>query len=166
MNDLNELHERAMQFADQAFIARRSGNSQLADELSRKAFELEYAAAELVREDLSAEPTRSVLFRSAASLALECEEHREAERLIAIALSGNPPAEIAEELRDLLEQVNFSRHLRLQDVALESAELQMSIAGSAVGVGIALSDVFVERIKDMERLIYRTVERKLSRWTE
>jgi len=32
---------------------------------------------------------------------------RDAERLIAVALSGDPPAEIAEELRDLLEQVYF-----------------------------------------------------------
>ena len=31
----------------------------------------------------------------------------EAERLIAAALSGDPPDEIAEELRDLLEQVYF-----------------------------------------------------------
>jgi hypothetical protein len=43
----------------------------------------------------------------AASLALECGALREAERLIAVALSGNPPEEIAEELRDLLEQVYF-----------------------------------------------------------
>jgi hypothetical protein len=34
---------------------------------------------------------------------------REAERLIAVALSGDPPDEIAEELRDLLEQVYFDR---------------------------------------------------------
>ena len=50
---------------------------------------------------------RSVLHRSAASLALECGALREAERLIAAALSGDPPDEIAEELRDLLEQVYF-----------------------------------------------------------
>jgi hypothetical protein len=36
---------------------------------------------------------------------MECGEAREAERLIAIALSGNPPGEIAEELRDLWQQV-------------------------------------------------------------
>jgi hypothetical protein len=47
------------------------------------------------------------LHRSAAALALECGVLREAERLIAAALSGDPPNEIAEELRDLLEQVYF-----------------------------------------------------------
>lgn len=163
MTKLNELHEIAMEFADQAYIAKRQGNAQLAEELTRKAFESETAAAELIKADLSAEPSRSVLFRSAASLALECGELREAERLIATALVGNPPTEIAEELRDLLEQVHFSRHLRLQNVDLTIGELQLSIAGSVVGYGIALSEVLVERIKDMERLIYRTVERKLGR---
>jgi hypothetical protein len=55
--------------------------------------------------DLSAEPTRSVLHRSAAALAVECGEAREAERLIAVALAGNPPEEIAEELRDLWQEL-------------------------------------------------------------
>jgi hypothetical protein len=43
-----------------------------------------------------------VLHRSAASLAVECFQLREAERLIGRALAGNPPPDIADELRDLL----------------------------------------------------------------
>ncbi len=163
MKSINELHEAAMDLADQAFIARRKGDSDAANKLSRKAYEQELEAAEQLRDDLNAEPSRSVLYRSAASLAMECGETREAERLISIALIGNPPYEIAEELRNLLEQVNFDRHLRLDKVDLSSAEFQLSIFGNAVGYGIALSDVFIERIKDLERLIYRTVERKLGR---
>jgi len=163
MKSINELHEAAMDLSDQAFMARRRGNIDAADTLARKAYEQELEAAEQLRDDLTAEPSRSVLYRSAASLAMECGETREAERLISIALIGNPPYEIAEELRNLLEQVNFERHLRLEKVDLTSAEFQLSIFGSAVGYGIALSDVLVERIKDLERLIYRTVERKLGR---
>lgn len=148
-----------MAVADEAFIARHRGDSKLAKTLTRRAFELEVAAAELVREDLSAEPTRSILYRSAASLAMEIGELREAERLIAIALTGNPPQEIAEELRELLDQVHFSRHLQLRGVEIDPGELQFSIAGHAVGFGIALSEVFIDRIKDLEKIIYRTVER-------
>jgi hypothetical protein len=36
---------------------------------------------------------------------MQCGEYREAERLIAMALSGEPPYEIADELRHLLQQV-------------------------------------------------------------
>lgn len=163
MKSINELHEVAMDLADQAFLARRKGDIKVADKLSRQAYEEELRAAEILRDDLNAEPSRSVLYRSAASLAMECGETREAERLISIALVGNPPLEIAEELRNLLEQVNFERHLRLEKIDLSSAEFQLSIFGSAVGYGIARSEVIIERIKDLERLIYRTVERKMGR---
>jgi hypothetical protein len=67
----------------------------------RSAFEQESQAAALVVDVIDAEPTRSVLHRSAASLAIDCGELQAAERLITTALSGNPPAEIAAELRDL-----------------------------------------------------------------
>ncbi len=88
-----------------AFTAKLRGDLQQASELFRQAFDYERKAAELIANDNDAEPTRSVLHRSAASLAIDCGEYREAERLVAIALSGNPPDEIADELRELLEQV-------------------------------------------------------------
>src|SRR5438046_2947857 len=86
---------------------RREGKLPVAGEHLRRAFALERQAADLLVADTAQEPTRSVLHRSAASLALECGNLREAERLIATALSGNPPDEFAEELRALLEQVYF-----------------------------------------------------------
>ena len=85
---------------------------------------------------LEMEPTRSVLLRSAASLALDCGEVRQSERLIAQGLVGNPPEEIANELRDLLEQVNFQRHLDLHGVVLEPTGFQVSLSGLAVGFGV------------------------------
>jgi hypothetical protein len=107
MNQVKDLHREAMRLVDEAESARRSGNLQDARQHLRQALDRERQAADLVAADFSQEPTRSVLHRSAASLALECGALREAERLIAAALSGDPPDEIAEELRDLLEQVYF-----------------------------------------------------------
>jgi hypothetical protein len=107
MNQVKKLHRAAMRLVDEADAARRNGNLQAAGERLRQAFAQERQAADLLATDATQEPTRSVLHRSAASLALECGDLREAERLIATALSGNPPDEIAEELRDLLEQVYF-----------------------------------------------------------
>lgn len=102
---VSDLHERAMELAEVALVAKRQGDSANSRRLFEEALDNERRAAEIVIPDLAAEPTRSVLLRSAASLAVECGEWREAERLIAVALSGDPPVEIAEELRDLLEQV-------------------------------------------------------------
>ena len=50
-----------------------------------------------------------MLHRSAATLAVECGELRYAERLIGRALAGNPPEDIADELRDLLLEEVYSR---------------------------------------------------------
>src|SRR5581483_5712263 len=153
-----------MQLVDQALFARLHQDA-TADpaRLFRLAFEAEREAASLVAQQLDLEPTRSVLLRSAASLALECGEVREAERLIATALSGNAPEAISEELRDLLEQVYFQRHLSLKGVVLASAEFQVSIDGRAVGFGIAESEAFIGRIRDLQTIVYRTAERKLGR---
>lgn len=160
MSDLKTLHRQAMDFAEMAEIAKLRGELEQAAGLFQQAFEHERDAANLVKSDFSAEPTRSILYRSAASLALDHGKPREAERLIAIALTGEPPQDIAEELRDLLEQVNFQRHLELRGWKLDADEIQLSIAGRAVGFGIASSDEFVDRIQNLEKLIYRTVERK------
>lgn len=102
MNEVAELHHQAMSLADRADEANRKGEGQAALALFRQAFDLERRAAESF-VSRGEEPTRSVLLRSAASLAIGCHEYREAERLIATALVGNPPAEVCEELRDLLE---------------------------------------------------------------
>jgi len=123
MKDINKFHRSAMDFADRAFIAKQEGKQRSFITLSRKAFHAEKKAAELCQGQYAIEPTRSILHRSAAALALDCGELREAERLIAMALAGEPPQQIAEELRDLLEQTYFRRHLELKGQELSSAEL-------------------------------------------
>lgn len=106
-----------MELADDAFAARLAGDATGATDLFRLAYESERQAAALVAGDLTAEPTRSVLHRSAASLALQAGQWREAERLIATALSGNPPQEIAEELRALFSQM-MRQHRRTRRRAI------------------------------------------------
>lgn len=162
MNAIAQKHSMAMELAEKAFRARSAGKAGDAKRALLKAFHCERQAANSIAKRLSAEPTRSVLLRSAATLALQCDETREAERLIAVALSGNPPEEIAEELRDLLEQVNFSRHLQVRGRRLHPEEFQLSISGEEVGSGMASADAFLERIETAEKMVYRTVERKMK----
>lgn len=161
--DLKTQHSLAMDQADLAMFAKRKGDKEGFLLFSKKAFELESQAALSLLNHFENEPTRSVLFRSAASLAVDCEEMEAAEKLICSALMGRPPLEIAEELRDLLEQVHFKRHLALRGVRLNTNEIQMSIAGEGVGFGIAPTDVFMDKIEKTETLLYRTAERKKNR---
>lgn len=163
MTDIKDLHRQAMEQTDLALAARREGEVSQALRYFRQAYDLERQAAANYIDDFKAEPTRSILLRSAASLAIDCKLLTEAEKLICLALSGDPPSEIAEELRDLLEQVYFQRHLELRGITLGEAELQMSIAGNAVGYGVAPAEAFIERVEHTEKLLYRTAERTLRK---
>lgn len=157
---VNRLHDQAMDAAGRAFEADLRGDFALTEKLFHEAFEAERQAAELVAVDKTAEPSRSILLRSAASLALDCRDFRAAERLVATGLAGDPPAELLEELRDLLEVIYFSRHLDIRGLELDPIEFQMSLVGDVVGFGIVESGQFLRRAETLERLLTRTAERK------
>ncbi|TAE59640.1 MAG: hypothetical protein EAZ76_05220 [Nostocales cyanobacterium] len=125
MSQIQELHKQAMDLAEMAQVAKLRNNSDLAAQLSRQAFEKERLAAELIVNDLTAEPTRSILYHSAATLAIDCGEIHSAERLIAVALSGNPPTEIAEELKDLFVQINIHKYFARRGLVFDEAKLQI-----------------------------------------
>lgn len=107
---IDELHKKAMDLADQAFYDKKEQRLENAQSKYLIAFEYEKAAATLLINQYDQEPTRSVLFRSAASLLLNLpypnsEHFRQAEKMLAHGLSGNPPEEIAEELRAIWREV-------------------------------------------------------------
>lgn len=109
MKDVETFHHEAMELVDRAVLARQQGDQAAGLEFLKSAFEQERSAANLVADQFDFEPTRSILHRSAAALAIECSQLREAERLIGRALAGNPPADIADELRDLLLDAVYSQ---------------------------------------------------------
>lgn len=101
MNEVTSIHERAMELSDHADIAARAGKAEEARLLYRRAAMLEERAASAV--PIHEEPTRSILFRSAATLYLEGGATHNAIRIIRIAtLAGSPPYEIRKELNELL----------------------------------------------------------------
>lgn len=160
MNTIEMLHNEAMDMAELAHVAKLKGDHGIYHDLSKKAFELEKRAAFAMAQDFALEPTRSILCRSAATLAMDCGEYREAEKLVSLALWGNPPESIAEELRDLLETVQFSRHLETKGLELAGSEFQMSLSGKAIGHGVISSKEFTDRVAYIEKLLFRTAERK------
>ena len=123
MTQVNVLHQEAMDLAELAQVAKLRGEVEQSNHLLREAFAQESSAAALIASHWETEPTRSVLHRSAASLAIECGEFEIANRLIATALSGNPPAEIAEELQDLFIQINLRQYLQRRGLALDEEKL-------------------------------------------
>lgn len=156
---VKELHREAMKYNDMALIAKQNSYVSEVKTNYLKAFEFEKQAFILFNSQTSEEPTRSILLRSAANLAILSEQLREAEKLISIGLAGEPPSDIAEEFRDLLQQVNFFRHLELHGIILSSNELQLSLTGNQVGHGLIRSNEFLNRIEIIEKLAFRTADR-------
>jgi len=105
LQEIKELHDQAMSLAEDAFFARRRGNLDLAKRKFQEAFPLEKEAALRTKEENVGEPSESVLLRSAATIALNAGMYPDAEKLACLALSGNPPNAIADELREVLIEV-------------------------------------------------------------
>lgn len=160
---VQELHIKAIELADNAFILKFKNSLEAAVQLFEEAFKLEKQAALLAKEQNIGEPTISVLLKSSASLAINANQLDESEKLICLALCGEPPHEIAEELRNLLEELYFQRHLQLQGVQLTSAELQLVIAGRGIGYGMAKSDIVFDKLSTFDKLTLRTAERKAGK---
>ena len=110
--EVKRLHRIAMEYADEADLAKLFGERDKYLRLMKKAFEKEKAAADLMA-DIHVEPSRGVLHRSAATLAWLCGMYVEAEKLIYRALAGNPRSDIEWELKDLLAKVEAA----LEDAA-------------------------------------------------
>lgn len=101
---VNAFHRQAMIQCDYALMWKRAGNDWAASMHFYAAFQEEKKAADMIA-DTDMEPIRSVLHRSAATLALDCGEIEEAQRLIAAALKGNVPDVIMVEINELVDRI-------------------------------------------------------------
>lgn len=111
MLSVEDLHPKAMDLAESAFLARREGKLEEAKTLFQKALALEQQAAAILPPDENSEPTRSILYRSAAALAYHAEQYDIANELITAGFSGFPPPEIKQELETLSKEVKFQCYL-------------------------------------------------------
>ena len=94
-------HRAAMSAMDSAESARRRKDRGAEKVALREALALETGAAELAPDH---EPTRSVLYRSAACIAVELGDTAEAHRLARAGLRDSTPAEIRAEILSLLRE--------------------------------------------------------------
>ena len=124
MNTVNALHHQAMEFVDQAMLEQRAGNQESAIKLFEQATEYELAAIDAMAEPV--EPTYSVLHRSAASMAMNANQLRQAERIINKALAQNPHPEIADEMRELLERIYFQWNLERNSATMSHGSMELS----------------------------------------
>ena len=100
-----QVHDKAMLLSQDAFVLAAYGKEDEAIPLYIQAFELEREAALSLLNRADLEPTRSVLFRSAAALAKNCHRYRDSEKMIGHGLAGNPPDYVAEQMREIYDDI-------------------------------------------------------------
>jgi tetratricopeptide (TPR) repeat protein len=106
MSTARQIHKEAMAKVKLANEALKGNDPFAYENMLADALQLEKEAAYLLANEYDSEPTRSVLFRSAASIANNLGEYADAIELIKTALKGNPHYEVREELLELLDEVN------------------------------------------------------------
>jgi hypothetical protein len=116
--NFNEARRTASNQMQEAIVAQAKGNEAESLRLFELAFEAERQAAFHLMTDFEKEPFRSVLFRSAAWLALHCKEYSEAKKMVYFGLAGNAPEAIVEELIDAYDAIE--RELILLEIPAES----------------------------------------------
>ena len=160
MTTSRELHHQAMDYATRGFMAQMSASPSDAEPLFAQALELEKASIETLPEPREELDWYYVLHRSAGWMAFHAGELREAERLAARALAGEPPADIAAELRDLIDQIVARRHLLERGLEIRPGQLRMTVAGEAVGNGYIDMDWWLSGAEAMERALHLLVDNR------
>ena len=97
IEEVARWHRGAMQAAEDADAARIRGDHQLYHELLVRALDDEVRAADLL-EHVPLEPSRSILYSSAAAIALELGNHAQARRCVAAIVNSPRPDILSHEL--------------------------------------------------------------------
>ncbi len=149
-----ESHNNAMGFSDDAMRAKRRGHHDDARELFEKALSSEREALKLM-EGVVDEPIYSTMYRSAATLALDCERYRLAEQLAYTALAGDPPGYLVSELKDVADQARLYTDPSRDGNELREDEINVAISGEVVKPGLAPWSDFVPRLIGVRSLLSR-----------
>lgn len=163
---IRSSHDAAMALADQAdAVLASQGDSGQAKALYAEALQWEMAAVRelLGSADADLEPTRTILLRSAASLARLADDAPQAIRLLHHALAGSPPAPLDAEIQQELDLLDAERHLALGQVLLTDEEIQVSLAQGESGPGFAKAEDVIARVGVLQRMTTRTAERRAGR---
>lgn len=164
MSTVRELHTHAMRYAHLALVAREQGRLGEAVDCAREAYTYEQKALNTLVDGPRIEPTRSILYQSAASLAYQAHMFAEAERLIILGLNGTPPPYVKEQLYHLLTSVRFQQRLNQEDFMSEKTNsFHISLFGNAVGFGTIWYDEFQNRMASVLEIVERNIQRHSHR---
>lgn len=159
MNRMNivELHNKAMELADEADLQSRMGNLKEAKDLYSEAYVFEQRASAVAVCEHVGEPSETVLIKSVAFLAFDAKLFDESEKMAKWALSRNLPKGMVEEMKELLKNIRAARLLRVK-IPFNNNEILIRLAGRGETQKKARKDDIEDRVKIITRMIARTAE--------
>ncbi len=160
MTTVRELHDRAMELADEMLTARARGRRRQANALAVEAFEAELRAATLAFDRDTSAPTRIILLRSMASLAREARVYEAGIDLAIRALADESLREQRTEIFRIVETLRTYEHLNVEGVTLQDTDIQLTLAGPAAAPDFARSDEVLNRVEKFRLLVVRDAMRK------
>jgi uncharacterized protein HemY len=105
MKSPSEIHDEAMLIMNQALDLQRKGDNDASLEMFSRACDLEAQAANKVENRSENEPSRSMLYLGAASLAFQAQEYERAGKFIEEGMKGYPPIPVIKDFLQLRKDV-------------------------------------------------------------
>lgn len=160
---VKSLHEQAMNIAQSAMILRENEQYSAAISKYEEAFNIEKKAAFMVSKESQSEPTRSILFRSAASLAYQAELYIDASQMVGEGLSGYPPKRVFHELNLINEKIKLAIYNIENELVPKSEGFIFHLTGNAIEYGIIYYSDFLKRAEAMQKILRKTAIRLFNR---
>lgn len=161
-NELTTMHEIAMEFVDEARLAKKRGDHHTTRLFFQKALNLEKMVALGVPKGNDYQLTRSVFFRSAASIALNCACYPETIQLVELALASNPHSAILPELEELTALAQKQQSLAEQRKEITGRLIAADLPNHQIKIQVDQNNEFLS-IKVPEQLLPQIVK---SYWEE
>lgn len=163
MSTVRDLHNQATSIMHRADALFASGDIDNAREQFKMACEIEIEAASKISIDPENEPTRSILYLSAASLAWRATEYALAERLIGHGIAGYPSECVRKDFYKLLDQVKYDLMCLKQGEFREEATLNVRLYGGHIRQGIAPLGIIKKRLDGISNIFAKTEQRLAKR---
>lgn len=116
------IHDRAMALSQEADMAKIWGDEPKSQSLYRQSLDLEREVVHIYSERFDKEPERSILYVSAASLAMLCHLYEEADLLIQQGQAASTPPHMVTELKELKAQIKQHKLDYERRLATEQAQ--------------------------------------------
>jgi len=142
MTSITKIHHKSLEFSDEAIIAKRKGNVEVAKILFEKAFWLEKAAVFSMKKDAKIPFSHLVMIRSAAALAYKAGLYQESLKLIALGLKEHPENLALPELQPVLNAI--------KEVMPEMNLKNYSVKGILTAADAKVQEIKVETISSTQ----------------